>query len=44
MLNDHGKSEGTDSDKSIEIELISNRLIGSGAIQEKNVLENSVIF
>jgi len=44
MLNDHALSEGSDSDKSIEIELISNRLIGSGAIPEKTVIENSVIF
>ena len=45
MLNDQSKSEGgSDSDKSIEIELISNRLIGSGAIPNKTIVENSVIY
>jgi len=44
MLNDQSKSAGSDSDKSIEIELISNRHIGSGAIPGKTIIENSVIF
>jgi hypothetical protein len=44
LLDNHNNSEGCDSDRSIEIELISNRLIGSGAIPEKTVIENSVIF